>query len=269
MYYDCHNHSCFSKDAPDKTPLQSCESALKCGLSGIAFTEHANLRLAWGLNSVKKGVAEVLKLKQKYEGKLKVFTGIELADIPYYPELLKKSMEICSYDSVLCSVHLLEYKGNVLEMAATDFTDTPIEEIYEILKIYYDDMLKSVYTASFNILCHITYPLRYFNGKYKKNVTLDKYASTIEDILKIVIDKKAALEINTAKATADGRDFCPEGDVVRLYKSLGGSLFTLGSDSHTIGTEGKLFDKAAEMLKNNGVGDCCYFENGIPHSYKI
>lgn len=269
MYYDCHNHTCFSKDAPNKTPAQSCESALSKGLCGIAFTEHANLRTDDELELVEKGVKEVLKLKKDYEGKLKVFTGIELADIPYYPDRLKKSFEICDFDSVLCSVHLLDYKGKVLEMSVTDFTDTSVDEVYEILKIYYNDMLKSVYNTSFNILCHLTYPLRYFNVKYNKNVTLDRYANLIEDIMKTAIDKKAALEINTAKATDDGKDFCPDKDYIKLYKNLGGTMFTLGSDSHIPGTEGKLFDKASELLKSCGVTECYYFEKGLPHSYKI
>jgi len=164
---------------------------------------------------------------------------------------------------------LIEYENRLMEMAVTDFSNTSYKEINKIINIYYEDMRKTIYTRDFNVLCHLTYPLRYFNKKYGKNITLDSVANLLDDILKTAIDKNIALEINTSKASPDDPDFCPDESFVKLYKSMGGTLFTLGSDSHVIGTEANMFEEACRMLKKQGIDKCCYFEEGKPHFYSI
>lgn len=273
MYYDCHTHTCFSHDASrEKTPSLSCKYAYEHGFYGIAFTEHADLRVNKEnhcTENIRKEFNEVLSLKKQYDGKFKVLMGAEIADVPYEPKVLKEVLDIGSYDILLCSVHLIEYENKVMEMAVTDFTDTTVSEIEKMLTIYYEDMRKSLYILDFDVVTHITYPLRYFNKKFGKGVALDCVAKTLDDILKIIADKNAALEINTAVAEKNDLDFCPSSEIAALFKSNGGKLFTLGSDSHTIGTEGKLFAEAAEMLKALGVDKCCYFENRKPYLYSI
>ncbi len=273
MYYDCHTHTCFSHDASqDKTPSASCKYAYEHGFSGIAFTEHADLRVDRQnrcTENIKREFKEVEELKKQYDGKMKVLMGVEIADVPYEPEVLNRILGICNYDILLCSVHLIEYQNKVMEMAVTDFSKACVCEMEKMLTIYYEDMRKSLYTHDFNVICHLTYPLRYFNKKYSRGVSLDCVAPIIDDIIKIAVDKNTALEINTSKATEDDLVFCPSNEFVRMYKSSGGTLFTLGSDSHVIGTEGNMFDAAFSMLKSEGIDKCCYFENGKPRFYSI
>lgn len=272
MYYDCHTHSCFSHDAPTKTPEQGCQAALKKGLLGVAYTEHADLRFDVRNHCseyITQEAVVVQELKKKYENCLKVFMGAEIADSYFCPDELKKTLSICDYDIILCSVHLIEYQNKPFEMSVADFSDTTADEIHKIISIYFDEMRKSLYTLDCDVLCHLTYPLRYFNGKYGKNITLDKHQNIIDDILKIAIDKNVALEINTAKATKDNPDFNPDITTVQLYKSFGGTMFTLGSDSHVAGNEGNMFKEACDMLKEIGIDKCCYFENRKPYFYQI
>ena len=131
-------------------------------------------------------------------------------------------------------------------------------------------MKRTVYENDFSVLCHVTYPLRYINGIYKRGVLIDNYIGMIEDVYKIIMDKNTALEINTAKCTPENPyAFCPEEDLLKLYISLGGRMFTLGSDSHIAGSEGRCFDEAAVFLRNNGINECYYFEKLKPISYSI
>lgn len=272
MYFDCHTHSHYSHDAPTKLPLESCMTARAMGLKGIAFTEHCDLRVHdenHCIDLVYNCLQEVEELKKQFEPDFKVFAGVELSDVPYRKDLLKRAVEMWQYDVMLASVHLIEYKGKILEPAVTDFSSTCIGEVYEMLEIYYEDVRKTVYECDFNILCHLTYPLRYFNAKYHKNVSLDRFMNVIEDTLKVAIQKGTALEINTARASKDILDFCPDKSFALLYKNLGGTRFTLGSDSHVVGTEGNMFHEATDMLKSIGIDKCCYFEKGKAHFYSI
>lgn len=272
MFYDCHTHSCYSHDAPNKTPRQGCKAAYKKGLLGVAYTEHMDLRFNdrnHCIEYTEQCIKEVAQLKKEYEGKMKVFIGTEIADACHSRQLLDKALGLCDYDSVLCSVHLINFRGEYFEISTADLNAYSDSELHEMLSIYYEYMRKSLYETDFNILCHLTYPLRYMNKKFGRNLSLDSYQPLIEDIFKIAIDKNTALEINTSKCTLDDPDFCPEEYYIKLYKSLGGTLFTLGSDSHVAGNEGNMFTEAAQMLKNLGIDKCCYFENRKHYFYSI
>ena len=61
----------------------------------------------------------------------------------------------------------------------------------------------------------------------------------------------------------------PGKDILEMYKQLGGSLITLGSDAHKKDVLGKGLDKAIEMLKNLGFKAYHYFENHNPIEVKI
>ena len=274
MYFDCHTHTKYSCDA-SKEPRDAIISAIDKGLCGIAFTDHSDLRL-FEAHDIPKNIPLSCKtadeLNREYMGKIRVFSGIEISDaaIEKYNDRLNAAFSFYNYDILLASSHIVDYKGKECEFSSADFSGTDTYDIDGLLRTYFEYMLKTVYDNKFDVLCHVTYPLRYINGIYKKGATLDGYIKTIEDVFKVIIDKGTALEINTAKCTEQNpRAFCPEEDLLELYISLGGKMFTLGSDSHMAGSEGRGFDEAADFLLNHGICGCYYFEKRQPHFYNI
>ncbi|MBQ8758833.1 MAG: hypothetical protein IJZ20_03980 [Clostridia bacterium] len=108
-------------------------------------------------------------------------------------------------------IHMVDLDGKDCEFSSTDFSDFDVNTLERLLTVYFEYMLKTVYENDFSVLCHVTYPLRYINGAYKKGITLDRYINRIEDIYKVIIDKNTALEINTARCTDENPyAFCPE-----------------------------------------------------------
>ena len=78
--------------------------------------------------------------------------------------------------------------------------------------------------ADFDILAHLTCPLRYIVGKYKIDIELSRYVDKIETILKKIIKK---------------------------YYDLGGYLITFGSDAHVAENASCGFDEAIENVKKS------------------
>ncbi len=274
MYFDCHTHTKHSCDA-SKEPLDAVLSAVDKGLYGLYFTDHSDLRL-FELHNIPEEIPKSCRtadeLNGKYGDRIRIFSGIEISDaaIDKYADRLYSALRFYDYDILLASAHIVDYKGKECEFSSADFSNVDKEDIDGLLRTYFEYMLRTVYENQFSTLCHVTYPLRYINGIYKRGAVIDNYIKMIEDVYKVIIDRNTALEINTAKCTAvNPYAFCPEEDLLKLYISLGGKMFTLGSDSHIAGSEGRCFDEAAAFLKKNGIYECCYFEKLRPVSYSI
>ncbi len=274
MFFDTHTHTKHSCDS-QKEPEAAITAAISNGLSGIAITDHSDLRLFVPYNipvELPASGRDADLLAEKYKGQIEVFSGIEISDaaIPRYKDRLQQAFDFYDYDILLASAHIVDLDGKECEFSSTDFSKFDTHTLEKLMDVYFEYMLTTVCEHDFSTLCHVTYPLRYINGAYKKGYILDRNIKRIEDIFKVIIDKKTALEINTAKCTSDNPcAFCPEEDLLELYISLGGKMFTLGSDSHIAGSEGRGFNEAAEFLKSHGIDGAYYFKKKQPVFYKF
>ena len=79
MIYDLHAHSVNSDGFGTVDEL--CGFAIEKGVAGFAVTDHADMEYYEErdtYNRIKKSIADVLEAREKYKGKLEIFTGIEL-----------------------------------------------------------------------------------------------------------------------------------------------------------------------------------------------
>lgn len=274
MYFDTHTHTKHSCDS-QKLPEDGVLHAIKNGLSGIAITDHSDLRLFYDFDiptELPLSGREADKLAKKYESQIRVFSGIEISDaaLPEYKDRLKQAFSFHDYDIYLASAHIVDLDGKMCKFSSADFSCVDKKTLEKLMDKYFEYLLRTVYDNQFSALCHLTYPLRYINGKYGSGIYIDKNIKVIEEIFKVIADKNTALEINTARCTKDSPfAFCPEKELLELYISLGGKMFTLASDSHIAGSEGRCFDAAAEFLKGHGISGCYYFEKQRPVYYEI
>lgn len=274
MFYDTHTHTKHSCDC-SKEPEDAVITAIKNGLSGISITDHSDLRL-FEMHNIPEEIPKSCKtadlLAEKYKGQIEVFSGIEISDaaIPKYQGRLNDAFNFYDYDILLASAHIVDLDGKECEFSSCDFSFFDKTTLERLLDTYFEYMLTTVYENDFSTLCHVTYPLRYINGIYKKGITLDRNLKRIEDIFKVIIDKNTALELNTAKCTPENPfAFCPEKELLLLYFSLGGRMFTLASDSHIAGSEGRCFKEASDFLKELGIGGAYYFKKKKPVYYEF
>ena len=89
------------------------------------------------------------------------------------------------------------------------------------------------------------------------------------DILKEIISKDIALEINTSGIGTGLGDFMPHKDIVQMYAKAGGRLLTIGSDAHVPSGIGNGLESAMEMLRESGFDRYCYYTNREPQFIKL
>lgn len=264
--YDFHTHTNNSLDS-NRTIDELCLCAIDEGLSGIAVTDHAE---TWYfeehhvIKHITDCINQVKEAQKKY--KIKIFQGIEIGSPLDNEQKTKQMMLLCDYDVILNSVHCVKFGSIESSFAAIDFSTLDDDKIYSLMDIYFDKMLKTATYSDFDVLCHLTYPFRYTNGRYGKNIDVMRYESIIDDIFKTIIKRHKSLEINTASIGERYGKFncsCPDEYFIKKYYDIGGRYITLGSDSHRNidGLKpGNGFNVILPMLKKTGFDKIAYFE---------
>lgn len=266
---DQHTHCNFSTDS-DSTPESMIQGAIKKGITHLCLTDHMDLDYPG--TTKEKPLFEfhtddyfsaLSPLKEAYEDKLFLGIGIELGLRPGRDDLNKQMHKILSehaFDFVLGSVHLLD-------------NDDPYYESYwnqrnskDILTKYFNDMLISIREYdNFDSLGHLDYLIRYIPPQCgEKDYIYKEYAEVLDEIFRLLIDKKKALEINTAGLIKGLPCFHPKLEVLKRYLELGGELLTIGSDGHSPDKIATEFKKTEEMLRSLNVSGYYIYKNRKP-----
>lgn len=268
---DMHTHSLHSHDS--KCPIEEMVCAqIKKGTRIIAVTNHFDTdRYSWydGFTPLKKCDEEIRALNKKYGDDFLLLSGIEISEGFWHPDVLKKAYEIADFDVIIGSVHQVRFEKYRKTYASCDFSTFSDIDIKDYLNQYFDDVLYLLETTDFDILAHLTCPLRYIVGRQKRKVDVSCYQEKITAILKRIIEKGIALEVNTSKHYNDLKDFCPSEDIIRQYFELGGRLITLGSDAHLSSDASIYFDEAISTLKCIGFEKIYYYKKRQPVAIKI
>ena len=264
---DLHIHTRNSSDS-EATPREIAEAALDRGLSMIALTDHADFGYKYTLEQLIRvaqgSMRDACEIESITQGALTVLRGIEVGGVPYDPEAAPELIGSAAFDVVLGSVHEVKGKGFFMDSYVCDFSEMPMERIDDFMHVYFDVMYKLVSTADIDVLTHLTYPLRYINGKYGRGVDEMRYREQITAVLEKIIERGIALEVNTASVDRLIYDFVPSEGILALYRSLGGTRVTLGSDAHVGARVAIGFDDARRMLLSLGFSHYYYFKQRRP-----
>lgn len=261
-YFDMHTHSNNSHDSKCEI-FEMAQAAAERGISGFAVTDHCDIGYCETLDVkgiIRGSFEDATTMREQTD--LMVLRGIEIGEATWNMSVAGDILQSFDFDVVIGSVHAVKFKGLDMPYAQIDFAKTGKETTQKFLEQYFDDLMEMLEKCDFDILAHVTCPLRYINGKYEMGIDCRKYEGKIERILERVIKRKIALEVNTS-CMYDGSKYCvpmPERWIIQKYKDMGGRLVTLGSDAHAAENSANRFDAAYDMLKEIGLADVYYYE---------
>ena len=121
----------------------------------------------------------------------------------------------------------------------------------------------------FDILAHLTYPLRYINGIAKLNVDISQYNEIISESFRLLIQNGKGIEINTSGLRQPYGLTFPTLEYVKLFKELGGEIISIGSDAHCADDLGKGIIDGIKLAETGGFKYISYFKNRKPEFIKI
>lgn len=248
---DMHVHSCFSSDC--EAPVEAMlEEAKKRGFSSFYLTDHMDYDYPEneeGLDFLfepEEYFKALEGMEKKYGGSLRIYPSIELGLKPELKEDYQKLIDSYPFDFVIGSTHLIKNQDPYYP----DFWLNRREE--EVIASYFEQVLENLRAfPKFNSLGHLDYIIRYAPSK-KTDYHYATYQDYLEEILKLLIQKGIALEVNTAGYVKGLGQPNPCTEVLERYYSLGGELITIGSDAHKPSDYAYGFPKVEELLKKLG-----------------
>lgn len=148
--------------------------------------------------------------------------GVELGQAILRPQAAKQILAEPGIDFVLGSMHNDPQLGDFYCLHPADRA-----EGQKLLETYFQSLLTLVKTDFFDSLAHLSYPLRYMNGREGLGVSVAPCADLVREILSTLTERGKALELNTSGYRTLGEPM-PGAELLRWYRELGGELITIG-----------------------------------------
>ena len=283
MLADYHVHTEFSNDSI--YPMEEViKDAISLGIRDICFTDHVDYgpyrdwddprgiqyrpgdegepeRVALTNVDYKKYFSMIEKMREKYREKIAIKAGLEFGvqthTIPEYEKLFRSY----PFDFIILSIH----QAGDQEFWTNEYQSGRTQQEYN--EDYYKELLSVVQNYhNYSVLGHMDLIVRYDSyGVYP----FEKLKPLLTEILKTVIADGKGIEVNTSNHRYGLSDMTPSRDILKLYNELGGTMITIGSDSHKKEHLGAYIDWAKEELRKLGYTQFCTFEKMQPIFHEL
>ncbi|MBR1739549.1 MAG: histidinol-phosphatase HisJ family protein [Ruminococcus sp.] len=283
---DLHSHSSYSPDAKDSLEAMY-QRAEELGLGVYAVTDHCECNFWYPTEHYFPGVPEEeitdhdmydsgrralesiaaqFELREKYLKKLDILVGIELGQTEQAPELARIIAGDERVDLIIGSHHMNRGRDDFYYL---DYGKLTIEENERLLYDCFNETLEMCRLGCFDILGHLTYPLRYMTGEYGIKPDMGRYDEVIAEIFRTLAQNGKGIEVNSSGLRQRyGRTF-PELRYIKLFRDLGGEFISVGSDAHCTADLGKGTEEATALIAAAGFERLTYYKRRKPEFIEI
>lgn len=247
---DCHVHSNFSTDS--KMPIEDILKTCKDLNMGVTVTDHMDLN--YPIKELFR--FDLNKYVDTYENlrNHNFFLGIELGMGEEIVDSNRSLIEEYNFDLIIGSIHMID--GNDIYDKIT-YEGKSKREVFEK---YFTIMESSIRSHEYiNVLAHIDYISRYCPYD-DKEIWYSEFSDFIDEVLKRIIEKEIAFEINTRRLHLESARNNMKNILLR-YKELGGDIVTLGSDAHNKESIGNNFSIGNYLTECSNL-KAVYFKEG-------
>jgi len=258
MMFDLHTHHerCGHADGPIERYI---EAAIERGVGAIGISDHSpyfghkddhpNPGIAMAASEFANYVDEVLRLKEKYAGRIEVLLGVESDFFPEHAETYRKVYEKYPFDYIIGSVHQVDGVSIFNRNRWKKLTD---KEKQRTKEKYYELIGHSAKSGMFDILGHIDAMKAYYPAFSGIQTEM------VDKTLQLIGECDIAIEINTSGKMKDVGGWYPADDM--LERALfHGVKPTFGSDAHTPERVADDWEFVRKRLKEIGFKEWCYF----------
>lgn len=284
MLTDMHTHTNSGPDAVN-SPEEMCARAAELGLHAYAVTDHCdcnfwlpadeqqaiadsgsmidNSKFYGARNYSQESIARIAELKERYPSLL---CGIELGQ----PLQNREAAEIITskpeLDFIIGSHH---QNAGMDDFYWIEYKKMDISGIYKLLEDALLQTLEMCRWGGFDVLGHLTYPLRYIIGEHGIDVDMSRFDDIIREIFRTLRDSGKGIEINTSGLRQKYGKTLPDERYVRLWRECGGEVLTIGSDAHNVNDLGAGIIDGEELARACGFKYIAYFVRRRPEFIKL
>ena len=258
MIFDLHTHHerCGHAEGGIERYI---EAAIERGVGAIGISDHSPYfghkddhpfpGIAMAASEFPNYVNEVLRLKEKYAGRIEVLLGVES---DFFPEHLDKYKNVYAkypFDYIIGSVHQVD---GVSIFNRNRWKKLTAAEKLATKERYYELIGRSARSGMFDVLGHIDAMKAYYPA------FSDIQTEAVDKTLQLIAECDIAIEINTSGKMKDVGGWYP-ADVILERAHFFGVKVTFGSDAHTPERVADDWEFVRQKLKEIGYKEWCYF----------
>ncbi|MCB2153307.1 histidinol-phosphatase [bacterium] len=256
---DLHNHTPYCHHAEGR-PEEFVEKARALGIREFGFAEHSpwmfqyedDPPIAPTWDEFRAYEEDLEKLRdQLADDDINLRIGIEVDFVPEQFETARSFTANYPFDFHIGSVHnlgdwIFDHPDHLEEWDGRD-VDAVYEEYFQALK----SMLG---WGLIDIVAHLDLPKKF--GHLPGN----GYYGLVEELIPVILDSGAVVEINTAGKDKPVGEYYPSIPIIRRLAGAGVPL-TIGSDAHRPAEVGRYRDEVLTILRECGVTELFSFDN--------
>jgi histidinol-phosphatase (PHP family) len=266
---DCHTHSsCCSPDGVS-TIDEICKAAADFGLSEICITEHYDVN-GWNGEpydfdrTVEEYFLSLETARERYGDRLAILAGREIGQATQNKSLAQKAAGDSRLDFVIGSLHNLR---GYPDFYFLDYPD--VEYCRRLAVLYFEELMEMAALDCFDVLGHLSYPLRYIKGRTDLDFDFSGFHAEISDLYRLLISRGRGIEVNMSGLRQPMGQTMPSFDLIKLYRECGGEIITIGSDAHAAKNLGRGIAEGQELLKAAGFRYFTVYRNRRPSFIKL
>lgn len=257
-----HNH-CTHCDG-NNSAWEMAESAYLAGFTDFGFSSHSLIECTpavWAMRDEKAYIDEINAIKKAYEGKMRVYCGLEV-------DYFSLPRENKGFDYLIDSVHKLYKDGKYFSV---DSSRELFEELlnvgyggdgYKATKDYYDTICRMIEDRHPKVCCHIDLVTKFNDGMRYFDEGDRRYLNSVYNALDLAISSGAIIEVNYGAIARKCKSTpYPASYLLPFLKEKRARLL-IGSDCHNRDFIDFGFSKGVELLQNNGWKCITVYENG-------
>ena len=278
---DCHTHTQYSVDSEADINLM-LERACELNLAAYAVTDHCECNRWYAeehypnVNTYRyfnfgkdfeNSVDAVTELKEKYDGRLNLLCGVEMGQATQETDIAERIISDKRLDFVIGSIHQIP---DTEDFALLDYKALDESNLYRLAETYMQEIYKLCKWGKMDVLGHLTYFLRYFHRHLGKEFDISCFDEIVEASFRELITKGKGIEINTSGLrNVNFKETYPSLKYVKMFRSLGGEIITIGSDAHMVEDLGTGVADGIALAKEAGFGYISFFKERKPNFIKI
>jgi histidinol-phosphatase (PHP family) len=277
---DYHVHTGYSHDATG-TIEDYCKVAQERGIGEIAFTNHLNFGrvsktsmisipeqhiASIDVNRIPEYCNDIENARKKFKVKIKL--GFEIDYFRQHVGMIRKILEEYPIDFVLGSCHFVEgYPVSSHFYTKTLFDKKDECEMLNIYEKYFKLLKEAVESGLFDVMAHPDI-VNKFACNYLR-MPFERYEKMASEVISSMVKSDVGIEINTSGYYSEIGDSSPSIEFLKICKSMGIRIITIGSDSHRPVDLGRGIDRGIEKLKSVGYDSICIFDKRRPSFVRI
>lgn len=247
---DYHTHTSLGSPDAISTIDEICMAAISAGISELCITDHNEVN-GWNgelYNFMDEQYLSAIEdAKKSYDGRLIVLAGMEIGQATQNSERAAKAACNHRLDFVIGSLH------NIAGVPDFYFLEYPdLQTCRDLMDKYFSELRQLILLGGFDVLGHLSYPLRYIRGRAGLDFDFTDYTDVIVEIYKLLISAGKGIEVNMSGLRQPLNQTMPAPNFIKLYRDCGGEIITLGSDAHAAVDIGAGIGQGQEILKEAG-----------------